>query len=304
MGKKTVIVDKNLLEKIQYESSSLPISTCADFLDNYLNEQFNYHWHDEFEFGLVLQGKVEYYLNQGQHDQVPKILNQGEGVFVNSKALHMGRQLQPGTQMFDIEFPANIFSLRPSGSIYTKNVLPILQLPVPGLFLSPENKNEKELLNTLYEFSRLDSGAHGYELQCIELVCKIWRQLLILFSHMKDFPSTQKRDLLQEQRIRAMLSCIHTHYAGNITIESIADSASISRSECFRCFKAVLGKTPTEYLCEYRISRAAQLLNDTEKTIFDISLSCGFNSASYFGKLFKEKCGVSPGHFRENARRI
>ncbi|MDO4275019.1 MAG: AraC family transcriptional regulator [Eubacteriales bacterium] len=303
MGNKTVIVDENLLERIHYQSNSLPISSCADYFDDYLNGQFDYHWHNEFEFALVLKGAVEYRITQGKHEYAPKVLRQGEGVFVNSKALHMARQLEPGTQMFDCEFPPGFFSLQPSGSVYKKNILPIIKLPVPGIYLSSELANEKEILDALYEFYELPSDTLGYELKCMELICRIWRHLLCLTADMKDFPRVHNSELLQEQRVRAMLSYIHTHFSENISIDSIADAANVSRSECFRCFKEILRKTPIEYLCEYRLSRAAQLLAGTDETIFHISYSCGFNSPSYFSKLFKDKCGISPGQFRLNSQK-
>ncbi|MDC7287924.1 AraC family transcriptional regulator [Blautia schinkii] len=303
-GNKIVIVDENLLERIQYQSNSLPISTCADFFDNYLNGEFNYHWHEEFEFGLVLKGSVEYHITQGKHEYACKTLKQGEGVFVNTKALHMARQLEPDTQMFDCEFPSSFFSFQMSGPIYKKNILPIIKLPVPGIFLSPENEKEREMIGSLYELHKLAPDTLGYELKCIELVCQIWRELLSLAADMKDFPKIQNSELIQEQRIRAMLSFIHTHYGEDISIDSIAEAANVSRSECFRCFKEIIRKTPIEYLCEYRLSRAAQLLAGTDETIFHISYSCGFNSASYFSKLFKEKCGLSPGQFRQSTQKI
>lgn len=303
MGNKTVIVDENLLERIHYQSNALPISSCADCFDDYLNGQFNFHWHNEFEFALVLKGRVEYRLTQGKHECAPKILRQGEGVFVNSKALHMARQLEPGTQMFDCEFPPSFFSLQPSGPIYKKNILPIIKLPVPGIYFSSQNEKERVILDALYELHELSPHILGYELKCIELISRIWCQLLTLMSNMKDFPEIESSELLKEQRIRSMLSYIHTHCGEDISVGTIADSANVSRSECFRCFNEIIRKTPMEYLCEYRLSRAAQLLAGTDETVFHISYSCGFNSPSYFSKLFKEKCGMSPGQFRQNSQK-
>jgi len=53
-----------------------------------------------------------------------------------------------------------------------------------------------------------------------------------------------------------------------------------------------------EYINEYRLTQAAILLLETDKAVSEISADCGFASASYFGKLFREKTGVSPGSFR------
>lgn len=302
MGIKTVIVDGNLFEQIQYQSSSLPISLYEEYFDDFLNGEVNYHWHDEFELGIVLQGEVEYHINQHHQEHAPRILNAGEGIFVNSKSLHMARQAKPGSMIFDFVFPANFFSLQPSGIVYQNNILPIIQLPLPGLFLSPENDVEREILHVLRQFYELDPRELGYELQCIEIICKIWRHLLIRVSDLNDFPEIYTSVFMQEQRIRLMLSYIHTHYSENIVVDHIAGSANISRSECFRCFKRIIRKSPIEYLCEYRLSRAAQLLTNTGKNVLEICYACGFSSPSYFGKIFKESCGMSPGQFRIQSR--
>lgn len=56
-------------------------------------------------------------------------------------------------------------------------------------------------------------------------------------------------------------------------LEQIAESASIGRSECFRIFKKIIGKTPVEYLTEYRLAQAAYHLSNTEKSISEICFS-------------------------------
>lgn len=70
----------------------------------------------------------------------------------------------------------------------------------------------------------------------------------------------------------------------------------------FPLFSSGFGKIPVGYLTEYRLSMATTMLANSERTLADISYSCGFNSASYFGKLFREQCGVTPKVFREQIR--
>ena len=301
MKRQAVNVTENLLEQVCYQDNSLPISYCIDYFDNFINGEVNYHWHNEVEFAVILQGEVEYFVHQANMEQKPHILHKGDGVFVNMNTLHMVRQKCPGSVMSCCLFPSNFFTFQLAGSIYI-NVQPVLQNPTPGLFFSYDNHADKKLLDCLYDFLNLDKNIAGYELLCLESVCRIWRQLLFRFLQMENIADIQKVETLQEQRIRLMLSYIHTHYFENITIEDIAKSANISKSECFRCFKGIVKKTPVDYLLDYRLSRAAGLLTNTEQTVLDIGLSCGFQNPSYFGKIFKEKCNVTPGQFRKQTR--
>ena len=154
-------------------------------------------------------------------------------------------------------------------------------------------------LNELYN---IDEQEKTYELHCLEIVCKVWRLLIAqIESAKKEHPHRIKN--VQIERLQKIISFIHSHYSENINIENMAKNSAISRTEVFRCFHSILQKTPIEYLTEYRLSMAATLLKNTDRTLADISLSCGFNNPSYFGKVFREQCGLSPKKYRENFKK-
>ena len=56
--------------------------------------------------------------------------------------------------------------------------------------------------------------------------------------------------------------------------------------------------TSVEYINNYRLERSAYLLSSTDKSIMEISMDVGFNSVSYFNKLFKIKYKLTPKEFR------
>lgn len=77
----------------------------------------------------------------------------------------------------------------------------------------------------------------------------------------------------ETERVRRMLSYIQMHYSENISIKQISDSAFISKRECLRCFKEIIKITPIQYVIELRISKAKQLLLETDMPIIDICMS-------------------------------
>ncbi len=94
---------------------------------------------------------------------------------------------------------------------------------------------------------------------------------------------------------------IRKHHADPISLEEIADSIHISKSECCRCFSRTLQMTPFEYLMRYRILEATKKMIEQIKepmSIADIALSVGFNNVSYFNKLFKKFLGCTPTYYR------
>ena len=84
------------------------------------------------------------------------------------------------------------------------------------------------------------------------------------------------------------------NYGEAIDTTAIARSASVSESECLRCFRAAIGTTPIRYLREYRIEQAANRLTNSHASIADIAAECGFWDISYFTKTFREMKGVTP----------
>lgn len=57
--------------------------------------------------------------------------------------------------------------------------------------------------------------------------------------------------------------------------------------------------TPYKYLLEYRLSKAAEFLMNTDEPVGRIAAKTGFNQMSYFGKCFKMKTGYSPRKYRQ-----
>lgn len=91
---------------------------------------------------------------------------------------------------------------------------------------------------------------------------------------------------------------IEIHYMNNISIADIADYLGISSSYLSRFFKAETGKSPLEYLTEFRISKSKDLLKDSSYTLKEISEKIGYNDVNSFIRYFKKYEGITPGKYR------
>ncbi len=85
-------------------------------------------------------------------------------------------------------------------------------------------------------------------------------------------------------------------------IEEMAGAVAMSRSSLNRKMKSLLGVTPADFFKESRLKRAATLLAETDSSITDIAIECGFSDINYFGKCFKASRKMSPTVFRKNHR--
>lgn len=82
----------------------------------------------------------------------------------------------------------------------------------------------------------------------------------------------------------------------DFSIDTLADKMNMSRSSFYRKITMVVGMSPSEYLKNFRLARAAELLIDGCR-ISEVSERVGFASSSYFAKCFKEKFGVLPSEY-------
>lgn len=94
---------------------------------------------------------------------------------------------------------------------------------------------------------------------------------------------------------------IQNNYSFPIHVTDIANYVCINRSYLYTLFKANLGVSPQDYLANYRISQATELLTMTELSIESIALSCGYTDPLIFSKVFKAKKGQTPSRYRKEA---
>lgn len=78
-------------------------------------------------------------------------------------------------------------------------------------------------------------------------------------------------------------------------------SEYIHRSTSYVCaqFKSETGQTLNQYITDYRINMAIQLMNDSRYKLSDISIKVGYSDSNYFSKIFKKYVGLSPSEYRE-----
>lgn len=93
---------------------------------------------------------------------------------------------------------------------------------------------------------------------------------------------------------------IQNNYSFPIHVTDIANYVCINRSYLYTLFKTNLGVSPQDYLANYRISRATELLTVTNLSIESIALSCGYTDPLIFSKVFKSKKGLTPSRYRKD----
>lgn len=98
-------------------------------------------------------------------------------------------------------------------------------------------------------------------------------------------------------RIESAVKYIKENLTEDLSLEKVAEFASLSPIHFHNSFKAAVGKTLREYVEEQRIKRAIHLLMSTEYSLTEIAFACGFSSQSYFSYVFKRRMKKTPREY-------
>jgi len=99
--------------------------------------------------------------------------------------------------------------------------------------------------------------------------------------------------------IRAAADYIVEHYHEPLRMETLASIAFLSVRQFERRFRDLFHMSASEFILKVRIDAAVRLLVESESSITQIALQCGFYDSSHFTRSFKAKMGISPIRFRK-----
>lgn len=107
---------------------------------------------------------------------------------------------------------------------------------------------------------------------------------------------------LRDFYIREAIACIENHYQEDISVEDIADTVGLNRSYFGKIFRMATGKAPQQFLMNYRMIKAADLLTLSQMPVREIGAAVGYPNQMHFSRAFKTVYGVSPREWRNRHR--
>lgn len=103
-----------------------------------------------------------------------------------------------------------------------------------------------------------------------------------------------------ENYVNSVIDYININYSKDISIIDIADKINLNRSYLFKIFKQHMNMSPQQYLINFRLNKACELLRKSSYPINEISFLVGFKSSTYFSKIFSKYKKQSPINYRKN----
>ncbi|MCR5655238.1 MAG: AraC family transcriptional regulator [Lachnospiraceae bacterium] len=286
-------------------ASTYPISAYTASIRNTVLSKIRWHWHHDSELALVVDGSADFHVSDAVYT-IPK----GQGIIINHSILHsvtITEGFEDATISFVI-FNTSFFFGKSELMLYERYVTPVMDnVNIPCHVLKGDTEGSREILDMVPKIVKINvEQTPFYELYTREYLL---HTLIITLKYLSDQDEElrkqmaalhNKKSSLDEIRTKEAIRFIEQHFADSITLDDIAESIHVSKSECCRCIKRCMGMTPFEYLLRYRIMIAASKLQraDEKISISELAASVGFNSSSYFNKLFRKYIGDTPTVFR------
>ncbi len=269
-----------------------PAFPIACYADNLEVDKVPWHWHDEWELIVITEAPAEVFV---ENHRIP--LKAGDGIFINTKALHAISEESTG-KLHSAVFHPRLVGGNTDSHFWTSLVSPLLSNDSARYFVLQQDVEWEQNVMTHFmkAWEAVAEEPDDYQnLTRYELSAA----LHTLVKH-ADFEesSLSAQELANANRIRTMLEYIEANYNEDLTVEKIAESISASESVALRCFQQMLHTSPIQYVKEVRLKKAAEQLLNTHKSAKEVAMDCGFNDISYFTRAFKKAYGVTPGQYR------
>lgn len=110
---------------------------------------------------------------------------------------------------------------------------------------------------------------------------------------LREYSNNKNNDIIKKS-----INYITTNFNKSITLEEVSDFVGLTPTYFSYVFKQTTGNTFTHFLNSTRVEESKRLLSNSEYSITDIAIACGFEEPSYYSKVFKKYVGMTPRQFR------
>ncbi len=253
-----------------------------------------WHYHRELELLYVIKGKGTRFIG----DSVQKFYN-GDIVLVGANLPHVWKNNaeyyendQLNARAILIQFVEDIFGEK--------------------LLVLPEMKAIQELLLNARRGVRIGERTRKTISPILEKIvtAKGAKKMILLLSVLEEIANGNYELLSsswfsksytepKKERIHAVYDHIMSHFTQKVTLQALADVASMNEAALCRYFKARTKKTITEFINEVRVGYAFNLLSSKDCLVTQACFEAGFNNLSYFNRQFKKFVGYPPSEVRK-----
>ena len=247
------------------------------------NYRVTKHWHQSVELFLVLQGKLDFYINSRQY-----MLRPNDFVIVNPNEIH------------SIDSP-------------DPNITIVLQIPMKSFegcmsdesYISFAGKDEAqkaklvELVTGMFE--TYEKREFGYRLKVKSLFMEFLYFIVTEF-RMEQTDKVQVQQKRHLDKLSQVTQYMKENYNRELSLEMVAARFGFTPTYLSHMFREYAQVGYRTYLIDLRVKYAMRELLNTDRYVGDIALDHGFPDGRSFAKAFKKRYGCLPSEYRRRKR--
>lgn len=249
----------------------------------FINKSMEKHNHAEVEFIYVLEGEIEFSINDKSSTLTKDnfvIFNSNDSHSYNSKTeknliceLHISTQLLKSIiRKRNVEFDCNSIKDLDNNHDKIRSII-------------------KEFVNLIVVMDKRKSFKQ------YSLAYQLLNELVSNYIVSKNNTSNINDEY--DERIENILDYINRYYYNDITLSEVANELFMSPSYFSRFFKKNIGNNFLDYLTKFRLDKAVEKLTSSNSSITHIALETGFPSTNSFNKVFKKAFNSTPSEYRK-----
>lgn len=273
-------------EQIQHRTGDFPLAFY--YVDeHHPRYHMPMHWHRETEIMRISSGAIRLYI-----DNREIVARAGDLLIIGEGVIHGG---EPENCVYE----CLVFDPKPILMFVEACKREIKPLLSRNIFLPGDTmqKNDEfsEAVTRLYH--RAEKGVAGSEIHMMGALYDFFG----LLAERRDqawIDESPSRSGQKAEQLKPALEYIETHYGQPITLETLARLTGLSSKYFCRYFRAIVHRSPIDYLNYYRIECASYFLISSDMTVAEIAQHCGYNDSSFFIKQFKKYKGITPKQYR------
>ena len=269
--------------------------TYQKFDANLSNKNHIWHYHPEMELVYVNGGSGKRQI--GSH---VSYYTDGDLILIGSNLPHCGftDKLTGNTSETVVQMKIDFLGTDFFGIPEMRKIQKLFEMAKGGIAFNGNTKRKigekMEILEYQTDFQRL--------LSILNILNELGNSQDFKVLNASGF--SLETEVKDNDRINVIFNHVKTNFKEEITLEEVADLASMTVPSFCRYFKKITNKTFTQFVNEYRLVHASKLLAEKPISITDVCFESGFNNFSHFNKLFKAFTGQNPSEYRNQLKAV
>lgn len=246
-----------------------------------------YHYHDKLELLYCLKGKLEITLFSQS-----VVLDEGDFICISQNTPHATTAFSEYNEHICIKFINRVLHVPSSRKIPSEDYFVSL-LNDYELFKRSEDTHPQ--IHELF-VSSVHNFSHDDYYKRLTLTSNIMMIMSFIFKNSEN-PQLKKPISKISNDFSSVFEYIDNNFS-TVTLEDAAKYCSMSYSYFSRNFKSEVGISFSNYIIKKKIAKSLEYLSNTDTSLNDIALECGFSNLSHYIKCFNTEKGITPKKFR------